>query len=287
MGQALLPLNLKKHKEFIPCITGSIDGPKEIVEATELWYKVDGEVLHLSNKDLGGYTQNEDYEGWNWGGGFSEATNFTRVIIENEIVPLSTYDWFNSFDKLTEIENIDKLNTSKVTNMSCMFYNCSSLENLDVSGFDTISVTNMHSMFDGCEKLTNLDVSGFDTRNVTDMTSMFWNCAGLTSLDVTRFDTSNVNNMNSMFIYCSGLTSLDVSDFDTSNVTNMYMMFRECTGLTELDLTNFNTKKIGESIYDKMGMFRNVTCTVYVGFDWTLTPADTEYTANGGIFADK
>ena len=50
--------------------------------------------------------------------------------------------------------------------MSYMFYRCSSLTEIDISGFDTSNVTSMIGMFYYCSNLTNLDLSGFDTRKV-------------------------------------------------------------------------------------------------------------------------
>ena len=151
---------------------------------------------------------------------------------------------FRSFDKLNEIENINLLDTSNVTNMSGMFYYCDKLTSLDVSNFDTSQVSNMGEMFFGSTRLTILDVSNFDTSEVTNMSSMFYGCSGLTSLDLSNFDTSQVTNMSLMFYYCSKLTSLDVSKFDTSEVTTMSHMFYECNNLTGLDLSNFDTSKV-------------------------------------------
>ena len=90
-------------------------------------------------------------------------------------------------------ENID---TSNVTNMNSMFYGCSSLQSLDVSGFDTINVTRINSMFYGCSSLQTLDVSGFDTNNVTNMGSMFYGCKTLTQLDLTNWDASKVTSIS-------------------------------------------------------------------------------------------
>ena len=125
-----------------------------------------------------------------------------------------------------------------------MFFWCSGLTSLDLSGFDTSKVTNMNAMFDDCSGLTSLDLSGFDTSQVTDIGCMFDRCSGLKSLDVSGFDTSKVTNMNAVFAGCSGLTSLDVSGFDTSKVKNMNGMFAGCSGLTSLDLSGFDTSKV-------------------------------------------
>ena len=144
----------------------------------------------------------------------------TNVVFSKsfaQVNPTTLSGWFCGCSKLTSIEGIQYLNTSKVTNMSQMFYDCSGLTSLDVSKFDTSNVTNMSDMFSGC--------------------------SGLTSLDVSNFDTSKVTSMGYMFYGCSGLTSLDLSNFDTSNVTDIRWMFGDCTGLKTLDLSSFNTKK--------------------------------------------
>ena len=99
-------------------------------------------------------------------------------------------------------------NTSNVTSMSNMFYNCSGLTSLDVSSFDTSNVTRMSRMFEDCSGLTSLDVSSFDTSNVIYMSSMFSGCSGLTSLDLSRWNTSKVTDMNNMFKSCSKLKTI-------------------------------------------------------------------------------
>ena len=140
--------------------------------------------------------------------------------------------------------NLSGLDTSKVTSMGSMFSGCSSLSRLDVSGFDTSKVTDMDSMFSDCSSLSRLDVSGFDTSHMRSMSWMFAGCSGLSSLDVSGFDTSQVTYMNLMFSGCSGLTSLDVSSFDTSQVTSMGSMFWGCSSLTSLDVSGFDTSQV-------------------------------------------
>ena len=138
----------------------------------------------------------------------------------------------------------DKWSTSKVTNMSAMFENCTYLTTIDLSKFDTSNVTNMSEMFYGCEGVTTIDIARFDTRKVTNMSDMFRDCYNLTYLDFSRFDTSEVTTMKGMFWYCRSLTSIDVSRFDTSKVKNMSSMFAECWKLQSLDVSNFNTSNV-------------------------------------------
>ena len=162
--------------------------------------------------------------------------------------------WFSFLINLTEINNIENLDTSYVANMSYMFYYMNSLTTLAVSHFDTSNVTNMISMFNGMTSLTALDVSHFDTSNVTNMSYMFNSMTSLTTLDVSHFDTSNVTNMMGMFA-SNSLTTLDLSQFDTSNVTNMIAMFNSMELLTTLDVSNFDTS----NVTDMSSMFRGMS----------------------------
>ena len=184
--------------------------------------------------------------------------------------PTSTYRWFaipwSEITKLTTIEGLSYLNTSGVTDMSYMFFYCSSLTTLDVSGWDTGNVTDMGAMFYGCSSLTTLDVSGWDTSNVTDMNSMFDGCSSLTSLDVSGWDTGNVTNMFGMFGGCSSLTILDVSGWDTGNVTDMRAMFWGCPSLATLDVSSWDTSSVTDMEY----MFHGCSSlkTIYCGEGW-------------------
>lgn len=161
----------------------------------------------------------------------------------------STRYMFNSYSQ-TNCQNIktikfsENIDTSNVTNMSFMFYNCANLTTLDISNLDTSNVINMNSLFNSCWKLTNIDVSNFDTSKVTTMENMFSGLHELTSLDLSNFDTSNVTNMKNMFYICPKLLHLDISSFDTSKVTDMASMFQECSSMTSLDLSHFDTSNV-------------------------------------------
>ena len=123
--------------------------------------------------------------------------------------------------------NFNNFDTSNVTKMNYMFYNCASLTSLDLSNWDTSNVTNMRYMFSGCKLLTSLDLSSFDTSNVTNMMAMFSICESLTSLDLSEWNTSKVANMTSMFIGCADLvSSITIMN---PNITVYSSMFSNCS----------------------------------------------------------
>lgn len=172
---------------------------------------------------------------------------------------------FQDCSSLIKINGLNKLDTSKVENMSSMFCGDMSLKSLDVSSFDTGNVRDMSYMFCGTYRLENLDVSSFNTSNVRDMSAMFWDTSFCPSPDdcwnpdlykepekciinVKGLDTGQVTNMENMFMGYSG-NFLDLSSFDTGNVTDMSRMFCNIRRLEEIDLYGFNTKNVTDMSY--------------------------------------
>ena len=176
------------------------------------------------------------------------------VVSEAPIfAPSDCYGLFRDFKNLVQINFNNNFNTSKVTDMSSMFYGCSSITSLDLSSFNTSKATNMWGMFVDCQSLTKLDLSSFNTSKVTNMSYMFQSCSSLTSLDLSSFNTSQVTDMKSMFYNCSSLKTIILSSFNTSKVTNLSGLFMLCSNLENVDLSKFNTS----NVTTMNGMFYN------------------------------
>ena len=182
------------------------------------------------------------------------------------VQPIVLSDFFSNMKNLRTISGIENLNTSKARNMMHMFSGCSSLENLDVTGFRTDNVIMMSEMFKDCSSLTTLDLSNFKTENVGYMDFMFYGCSHLSSLDLSGFRTDNAKSMYGMFTNCSNLTSLDVSSFRTDKVTNMGLMFGFCPNLSSLDLSEFKTDNV-TNMLQMFGYCNNLE-TIYVSDAW-------------------
>lgn len=220
----------------------------------------------------------------------AERREIKTVVFDEsfkDVRPTDCGTWFRWFEALTTIEHLDYLNTSEVEDMHSMFFNCTSLETLDLSSFNTEKVTNMLAMFEGstslrtiklpkgfigsnvtdlngmfrgCASLTELDLSGSNSENVKDMKEMFYGCKALSKLVLTDFKTGQVTTMENMFCICSTLETLDVSSFNTENVTTMQGMFNNCSSLRSLDLPGFNTANVTEmsSMFKKCSSLRSL-----------------------------
>ncbi len=156
---------------------------------------------------------------------------------------------FAYYENVKKIEFNSCFDTSNVTNMAYMFYDCKSLTSLDISNFNTSKVTDMQGMFNDCHGLESLDLSSFDTHKVKDMSYMFSDCATLTNLDLDSFRTSKVTDMSWMFSRCEKLEVLNISSFDTDHVKDMKYMFYNCVSLIHL-----YTVSNGVSYFDTSGL---------------------------------
>jgi surface protein len=153
-------------------------------------------------------------------------TNVTKVVFDPSFVsarPTSTCFWFYSMRKLTDIEGINYLNTSEVTNMAWMFLNCPKLTNLDVSHFNTSKVTSMTQMFNACSSLTSLDLSSFNTSKVIGMNDMFYGCRNLQTTYVGEgWSTAAVMFSTDMFYDCTKLVGGKGTTYDVNHVDADY-----------------------------------------------------------------
>ena len=84
---------------------------------------------------------------------------------------------FENSGKLKSLD-LSHLNTDYVSDMSYMFYNCSSLETLLIK-FNTVNIIFMEYMFASCISLNSLNIETFSTKNARDLTNIFDKDKGL------------------------------------------------------------------------------------------------------------
>ena len=87
-----------------------------------------------------------------------------------------------------------------VTDMRCMFYNCTNLQ--AIPEIDTSNVSNMESIFQSCSKLQTIPL--LDTSKVSNAFDMFRYCHSLKTLP-NNFNFGNCTNLSEMF-YSASLT---------------------------------------------------------------------------------
>ena len=152
---------------------------------------------------------------------------------------LQNYSDYMVYDLTEEENNITMMWDNQIENCNTMFYSLTNVIKMDLSKFDSSKVTIMKNMLFDCISLSSIIFDNFDTHLVRDMEGMFYNCISLTSINLTYFDTSSVTSMERMFAYCISLKTLDLSNFATNLITDIGSMFFHCEGLLSLDISSF------------------------------------------------
>ena len=206
-------------------------------------------------------SQNENAHLINDGMKISDLPNYNsleKVVFEEsfkKFEPTTLSSFFEELRSLTSISGLENLNTTHVTDMSKMFYNCYNLNSLNLSQFNTGNVEKMNEMFYNCRELKSLDLSAFNTAKVNNMYRMFYYCF-VRTIDLSSFNTANVENMNEMFDGASLVVNIYTSDsFKTDKLTSSKDMFKYCT-----KLPNFNKDEVDatHANYGAGGYFKKI-----------------------------
>ena len=166
--------------------------------------------------------------------------------------------------------NLSSWDTSSVTSMSTMFFNCSVFNNGGAPlTWNTAQVTDMSHMFQGA-LLFNQTVVFSDTSRVTDMSIMFGSAAVFNNGDGVNPLTFNASNVLSLFAMFDDAQNFNqqLVLVDTSKVTAFNAMFRGAAGFNNgggvhpfaLDMTSATTTAAmleGASAFNQRVSFSN------------------------------
>ena len=175
----------------------------------------------------------------------------------------------------SNITNLPEIDTSVVTDMNIMFWQCWNL--VDIPNLNTTNVTNMSGMFLNCRNILN--ISNFDMSNVIDVSNMFSGCLNLTNLPA--LNTINIINAKYMCQNCFGL--VEVENLNTSNVIIAAYAFSECWNLVNIPLLNMDNVNNIEGIFYNC---RNLSVDSYANIANSLPLAvnlTNQYVSNLGL----
>ena len=176
-----------------------------------------------------------------------DGANYDVYVLSDQKIyaPENSSNLFADMTRLTSFHGAN-LDTGRTTDMSFLFFDCTSLIALDVTGWDLSNVTTTTNLFGGDRLLTAITgLDSWDLSNVTDTSNMFADCASLEKLDgISAWDTGNVTAMECMFYNCRSLTDVDVSHWDVRCARDMWGMFHGCESLTKIDISRWDAENV-------------------------------------------
>ena len=235
---------------------------------------------------------------------FNDCSSLTTLDVSN--FNTSKVNSFYSFSymfsgcsslKTLDLSNFDFSNTyaGVYSGLYGMFRNCKSLETITFPSTVTFNNSGVCfiDMFYGCSSLTSLDLSGWDTSNVQYMGSMFYNCSELSNLTLGTDWASN-SNIDSLDLSSCPLTresALDVINKLATRSNSPVITFSRAVGLYQSDIDIATNK--GWSVSGCTVLVDAETATVgqYTLIDGVLSKcvyvADTPQAWGQRIFASK
>lgn len=160
--------------------------------------------------------------------------------------------------------DVTKIATTKITNMSNLFYNKTSF-NQNIGNWDVSNVISMYAMFWNAASF-NQSLAYWDVSNVSDFINTFtratnfnqniedWNVSNGTTMrgmfsyassfnqPIGNWNVSNVDNMNYVF-YNAISFNQDISNWDVGFVEEMFSMFNNASSFNQ-DLSNWNVENV-------------------------------------------
>lgn len=146
-----------------------------------------------------------------------------NVSDECQDLSLMFADCADAFNTEVDLHGWD---VSGVTDMSGMFYNCFSLQRLDISGWDTSSLIRAASMFE-CNDVsrssslqTITGIADLNTTALEDIQRMFYTCTEFNA-DLSRWNTVSLQDISRAFYGCWKLEINRLKDWNVSSLINM------------------------------------------------------------------
>lgn len=206
---------------------------------------------------------------------FASCTSLTQLDLRNfDMQAITTANGaFYNCSMLTDLKfPTDHVIMKSAATIQTLFHSCSSLEYLDLSGFQLDAATSLNSFFYGCSKLREVDFGEhFGCGQVTDFTSFFNGCNDLEYVDFgPGFITlPTCTSFSAMFWGNSKLKSVNLGGLDLSAVDCMSVdVLNKLNNKQYLETVDLSGVKISPATSTTLsGLFENCSSLKTVKFD--------------------
>jgi surface protein len=184
----------------------------------------------------------------------SAVASFQQAFISCSsitVIDMSNWDctsattFASCFQSCTSLTTFTKpTSTPLVNSFDSMFYVCTSLTAIDLSGLITANVTSMYLFARQCSSATSINLTGGVYTGITNWGESFFQCSSLVTLDMTNMVTSATTRLDYMFQNCTSLTTITSTGWVTTGVTNVINHMYNCPSLTSYGIDSWNIEAI-------------------------------------------
>ena len=263
-------IDLNKFKFDEVTLAGSMFSSCPLLEGT----------IDLSNSSLKN-VENMSYM-------FNNDNNLEYVIFPNsKFSPTNLTGGFRQCYKLKRINNIDKLDASRLVYLNNTFKLCYELEEVNMTNWNAKVIEKMEYAFQECNKIKVLDFSTFNFSRLNSINGLANKAAGLERVIFVNKNFANLTEFNNAFFqtpikeidlsganfpilesikglttWCNKMKKANFSNINAPNLKDMQQMFWHDEILEEANFTNFVAPNL-ENIY---GLFAYCLKLKYISF---------------------
>ena len=214
-------------------------------------------------------------------GMFYHLKKVNEINLDAEgLAPTNCTRMFDKCFLLTTIDGLGNMDTSSVTNMDNMFYQCQSMTEFDFTQFDYSSVTTMEKMLFG-SGFEVVDFTGKSMPKLTNVSLMFGGTNKNESPQLTAYSAAKkvyfknceipiLTSMKELFKGCPDLEEAHFEGFKATSLTNITDMFKNCPNLKKVYFDNCNMSAVASV----EGMFNGASSLETFSADgWNITAA--------------
>ena len=192
------------------------------------------------------YKENAEYPS-GFGNTFRNDSNLIKIKLGENVYELNETLTIQANETI-EIHFSNPIQSLKnffgyISNFNQGDENHNKIISVDFTNFDSSSITEMNFLFYECNSIEEINFKNFKTSSVEDMSYIFYNCKALKSLDLSDFIAKSVLNISNIFNGCNSLEFLDITNFDTTNVEKADNAFK---GLNNIKYINLYYAKINK-----------------------------------------
>lgn len=152
---------------------------------------------------------------------------------------------------IRKITNFNELNCPALTTVECMFDQCSKITELDLHNFYMPNCklvvkwgTNNKSAFRGCSSLEEINLNGWEVHTEAYLRDYFSNNENLKRVYLNDTKFTNLTSIEGLFYLAHALEEVEMRGLVDDKCRSLRSLFNECYNLNKINMSEWDTKNV-------------------------------------------